>query len=349
MSSSQNKILYIREENNKYERRVPIIPEDVPILIENGFIVFVKTSSHRIYKDFEYVNKGAIITTKEWYDPLFCTAYIIGLKYIDKLENLNKHKHIYFSHSYKNQIDSEYILTSFYKSSSLLYDFEYFIDNENKRVISFGFYAGIVGCYLGLLQYLQKTVCKQNISNICGQRNLTQQDIMDYLSSHYNNFVNLNIAIVGFRGNSGGGVISLLDKLGINYSTLGRTFDKETLKNYDIVYNCINLDLDSKDVWFSETTVFDSPIIIVDISCDTTKCNNPIAIDYDETTWDNPVYSYNNFVDIIAISNLPSLLPKESSCFFSKQCANLLLNIDSDIWKNNEKIFREKCAEYIDA
>jgi saccharopine dehydrogenase (NAD+, L-lysine-forming) len=137
-----------------------------------------------------------------------------------------------------------------------------------------------------------------------------------------------------------------LDKLGINYSRLGRNFNKDTLKNYDIVYNCINLDLDSKDVWFSETTIFETPIIIVDISCDVNKDNNPIAIYNDETTWDNPVYSYNDLVDIISISNLPSLLPKDSSDFFSKQCIKLLLNMDSDIWKNNENIFHEKCAEY---
>jgi NAD/NADP transhydrogenase alpha subunit len=34
----------------------------------------------------------------------------------------------------------------------------------------------------------------------------------------------------------------------------------------------------------------------------------------------------NEFVDIISISNLPSLMPKESSDYFSEKCVELLLN-----------------------
>ena len=54
------------------------------------------------------------------------------------------------------------------------------------------------------------------------------------------------------------------------------------------------------------------------------------------------MYSYNKYVDIIAINNLPSLLPRESSIYFSSKCVELLRNLNgdtNDYWKNNEKVF----------
>lgn len=338
--TSKQIILYIRREKNKDEHRTPIVPQDITILLQNGFIVFVQSSDHRIYSDFEYLSKGAIITSAEWYDLMFQSAYIIGLKVVDNLEKLANHKHVYFSHSYKNQTGSRELLNAFSKTQSLIYDFEFFLNKENKRLISFGFYAGIAGCYLGLLQYLQKSIYQNNIANL-SQMNFERTCIENHLYKSIHMFANLKIAIVGFRGNCGTGVISVLDNLGVNYSTLGRTFEKKTLKQYDIVYNCINLDSDSKEVWVSHETQFENPIIITDISCDATKDNNPIAIYKDETTWENPVYSYNEFVDIIAVSNLPSLLPKESSTYFSKKCAGLLLDMGSEAWENNEKLFND--------
>ena len=149
-----NKVIYIRNENNPCEHRTPIVPDDIPKLILMGFDIFVETSQHRIFSDTEYKTKGAIITNKPWNHPIFNDCLIVGLKEIAELENLNNHKHLYFSHSYKKQNGFENILQKFAKSCSIIYDFEYFLDDDNKRLISFGFYAGIVGCVLGLLQYL---------------------------------------------------------------------------------------------------------------------------------------------------------------------------------------------------
>jgi alanine dehydrogenase len=160
-----SKIIYIRSELNKNERRTPIVPNDIPILLEHGFIVYIESSTNRIYKDDEYLLKGGFVTNKKWYESKFQNAYIIGLKEIEHLDKLINHKHVYFSHSFKKQFNSQYILSTFYKNNSLIYDFEFFLDNENKRLISFGFYAGIVGCYLGLLQFIEKTILKQNIKN----------------------------------------------------------------------------------------------------------------------------------------------------------------------------------------
>jgi alanine dehydrogenase len=95
----------------------------------------------------------------------------------------------------------------------------------------------------------------------------------------------------------------------------------------------------SHETWFHNKTIFKKPIIIVDISCDYNNPNNPIKIYEEATSWEEPVYSYNKYVDIIAINNLPSLLPKDSSNEFSKILVELLLNFNNSVWENNKNIF----------
>jgi alanine dehydrogenase len=65
---------------------------------------------------------------------------------------------------------------------------------------------------------------------------------------------------------------------------------------------------------------------VIDISCDVGKPNNPISIYEKETTWETPVYHHPSNIDIISISNLPSLLPEESSEYFSEKLYTLLMN-----------------------
>jgi len=321
-------MIYIRSEHNKDEHRTPLVPNDIKKL--NNYIVYVQSSENRIYSDEEYQNNGAIITNKLWYDPIFKDALIVGLKDLDNLDKLAGHSHVYFSHSYKNQLGSEKILSAFKNSSSIIYDFEYFINN-NKRLISFGYYAGIAGGYLGLLQYItKKQYPGKNISNL------------EYCETINNSSLqNINICIIGSNGNCGEGVKYILDNLNLKYIQIQKGNDKSNLKNYDILYNCIKLSEESNEIWFDKNTVFTKPIIIVDISCDYTKENNPIKLYNKCTTWTEPVYSYNQYVDIIAIDNLPSLLPKDSSDYFSNIFTKLLLEKDKfGYWENNKNIFK---------
>ena len=336
------KLIYLRCEVNENEKRTPIIPTDVPKLMENGFSVFIETSKNRIFDDKEYLNAGAIITNKPWFHPDFQFALIIGLKDIREPEKLNNHKHLYFAHCYKNQHNSQVILNSFLNSKSIIYDFEYFYNSDNKRLISFGLYAGITGALLTLLHYS----LKQSGSRLSCLSHWN--DIYDVLRELYENkhmFEDLTIGIIGGNGNCGNGVTFILDKLDLQYVSYDRNSDKSNLKNSDFLFNCINLHELSNEIWFDKDTVFDKSIIICDISCDYSKQNNPIHIYSENTTWENPVFQYNEFVDIIAINNLPSLLPKESSQFFSSKCIELINDIandDNHYWINNERVFYDK-------
>jgi saccharopine dehydrogenase (NAD+, L-lysine-forming) len=333
------KTMYIRKEANESEHRTPIIPNDIVILIKNNFIIYVEKSNNRIYKDQDYQLNGAILTEKPWWDNEFKNTLIIGLKDIN-LNKLHNHKHLYFSHSYKNQFGSQEILSQFKNSKSIIYDFEYFLDDSNKRIISFGLFAGINGCILGLLQFINKRLYNININNLnCWN---SKDIILKNIKKNLFLFDKIKIAIIGANGNCGNGVIQILNCLNIEYTIFYKNTDKSTLKNFDIIYNCITLNENYNEIWFDNSDTFLKPLIIVDISCDYSKNNNPIKLYNKATTWENPVYSYNNFVDIIAINNLPSLLPNDSSDYFSEKCISLLLNIETDdnkYWEKNHNIF----------
>jgi len=338
-------IIYIRKEIINNEYRTPLIPNHITILINNGFIVYIQYCLNRIYHNNDYVEQGGIITKEEWFSPRFKNAIIIGIKELNNLDKLDNHCHLYFSHSFKNQINSEYILNKFINSNSRLYDFEYILDN-NKRYIAFGYYSGIVGCILGLKQYYNKINFLDDLKDLkCWS---SYQKMIDFVK--YNLIKEIKIAVVGPNGRCGSGVRFILDSFNLEYITVEKDYDISKLKDFDIVYNCILLDENYNKVWFDKTTKFQKKMVIVDISCDYSRPNNPIKLYNNSTSWKEPIFKYNNYVDIIAIDNLPSLLPKESSDYFSKKLLTLLLDFNKDTnnyWKNNLKIYYEKANKYL--
>jgi saccharopine dehydrogenase (NAD+, L-lysine-forming) len=261
----------------------------------------------------------------------------------DNLDKLNSHTHIYFSHTYKNQTGSQYILDLFLKSNSILYDLEYFLNQAGKRIIAFGFFAGFVGVGLGILQYLKK-LKNQKISKL--KYWTSSKEIINEINETNGNSLdfNLKVCIIGSDGRCGQGAQFLLNILNCPYVTLGPSDEKNNLEKFDIVVNCICL---TKQIgtWFDSNTKFSNPLVIVDISCDYNNSFNPIKIYNNKTTWEVPIFSYNELVDIIAIDNLPSLLPLESSSEFSTKLVELILQSSTDpyeCWANNLETFKNK-------
>jgi len=335
-------IIYIRDEINENEYRTPIVPYDTLRLVNSGFTIYIKKSNKRIYPNSEY-NKYIHLTEMEWNHQFFSNALIIGLKDFDNLYSLYNHKHIYFSHSFKNQSNSINVLTEFKKSNSHIYDLEYFLDSNNKRLVSFGIFAGYIGGFLGIYQYLKKTIEKTNIKNLKPFKNKNE---MLKLLDIYNNkkFEKIKIGIIGHKGNCGKGVIQLLNDLKIQYYIIDKNKNID-YSLFNIFYNCILLN-NQNICFFDKNTIFSKYITIVDISCDVYSPNNPIYINNKITTWKQPVFEYNNNVDIIAIDNLPSLLPTESSDYFSNKLTDLLMDFingdKNNYWKNALNIYNDK-------
>jgi alanine dehydrogenase len=132
----------IRHEN-KYttERRVPLSPKQIDYLIHNHKLDFViQRSAKRIFKDQEYEVTGAELS-----DNLNKCDVIFGVKEIP-VENLEAEKtYIFFSHVIKGQPHNIAMLKRLKELKCNLIDYEKIVDDQGKRIIFFGKYAGLAG------------------------------------------------------------------------------------------------------------------------------------------------------------------------------------------------------------
>ena len=135
-------ILGIRnEDKTKWERRVPLVPEHVKRLTEEGYKVTVQPSPHRYIEDTEFEKAGAIVS-----EDLKDADLIIGVKEIPK-EKIEKDKiYIFFSHTIKGQEYNMPMLKTLLEKNCTLIDYELIKDTvTGERLIFFGRFAGIAG------------------------------------------------------------------------------------------------------------------------------------------------------------------------------------------------------------
>lgn len=323
--------IYIRSEKYPNEFRTPLIPEDIKRLKMLGHLLVVEKSDTRCFANHEYLEAGGTLITEEWFKQGQQTL-IVGLKKLENIEKLNRHTHVYFSHSLKSQTGSTELLQAFKDSRSVLFDLEYFTDNNGKRLLAFGYYAGLVGTIIGLRQYYNKLNGLQDIANL--KPWLNYEEMVKFYRP-----VKCNILVIG-NGRCSKGVQTILQKFNIDYSIIKRG-EEINLRNYDILINCISLDPDYNKVWIDLENI-DKELLIIDISCDYSKKNNPIPIYSEPTTWEKPVFNYKNHVSLIAIDNLPSLLPRESSTEFSKHLTNLIINYGDTKWSKALDVFQDR-------
>ena len=86
--------------------------------------------------------------------------------------------------------------------------------------------------------------------------------------------------------------------------------------------------------------------VIGDIACDPDSDYNPVPVYDRATTWDAPVTRVHAAppMDVMAIDNLPSLLPVESSRDFAAQLLPSLLalgDLDAGVWGRARALFEQ--------
>ncbi len=137
-----NKIIGIRrEDKNKWEVRVPIIPEAVKkIKNEWGIDVIVQPFPKRAYSDEEYVLDGAKIN-----DDLSECKTIIAVKEIPVNLLLPKKTYMFFSHTIKGQKYNMPLLKKLMDLKCTLIDYECIKDQSGRRLVFFGRFAGLAG------------------------------------------------------------------------------------------------------------------------------------------------------------------------------------------------------------
>ena len=138
--NSMHKIGIRHEDKYKMERRAPLIPEHVKELVDKGIEVQVEKSPKRVFKDEEYKAVGAVMV-----DKLTEPDLILGVKEmpIDFFEY--RKTYIFFSHTIKGQPYNMPLLKRMMEKEVNLMDYEKVTDEQGRRLIFFGRFAGLAG------------------------------------------------------------------------------------------------------------------------------------------------------------------------------------------------------------
>lgn len=143
----------IREGKTPPDKRVPVTPKQCKKLLETylGLEIFVQPSPVREIPDSAYADAG--IALKE--DLSECDI-IMGVKEVPIDMLIPGKTYIFFSHTFKKQPYNRKLLKAILDKKVRLIDYEVLTDANDKRLIGFGRYAGIVGTYNALLAYGKK-------------------------------------------------------------------------------------------------------------------------------------------------------------------------------------------------
>jgi alpha-aminoadipic semialdehyde synthase len=136
-----NSIGIRHEDKYLLERRAPLTPRQVDRLIKEYHLqIIVQQSEKRIFSDDAYREAGAIVAT-----DLRAADIIIGIKEIpDHLFEKDK-TYLLFSHVCKGQKHNMFMLRHMMELGCTLIDYEKVTDDQGKRLIFFGRYAGLAG------------------------------------------------------------------------------------------------------------------------------------------------------------------------------------------------------------
>ncbi|OJX48885.1 MULTISPECIES: NAD(P)-dependent oxidoreductase [Flavobacterium] len=137
----------IKERKNPPDRRVVFTPEEASRLLKEHPEVELKVESSdiRIFNDDEYRSQGLNVTD----DVSDCDVFF-GVKEVPVEALIPGKKYFFFSHTIKKQPHNRKLLQAILEKNIDLYDHETIVDTDNRRLIGFGRYAGIVGAYNGI-------------------------------------------------------------------------------------------------------------------------------------------------------------------------------------------------------
>lgn len=148
------KLGVIREGKVPPDFRVPLTPEQCK-LVEAKFPnveVIVQKSPIRTFSDSSYEEQG--IRVQENMEE--CDI-LMGVKEVKIPDLIPNKQYFFFSHTIKKQPYNRGLLQAILEKKIVLTDYEVIKNKHGKRLIGFGRYAGIVGCYNGFRAFGLKT------------------------------------------------------------------------------------------------------------------------------------------------------------------------------------------------
>ena len=147
-----------REDMYAWERRVPLIPEDVRCLAKGGLSFLVQSSAKRAFTEDEYRAAGCTVV-----DHLTDCLVVIGLKEIPVHALSRGVVYVFFSHTIKGQSANMPMLQKLLDLGCTVIDYERIVDESDRRLIFFGNYAGLAGA-IDTLWTLGRRLARESVS-----------------------------------------------------------------------------------------------------------------------------------------------------------------------------------------
>ena len=313
----------IKERKIPIDRRVVFTPDELLRLKTEHVTAEIKVESSdiRVFSDDQYSQLGLTVAN----DISDCDVFF-GVKEVPIDALIPNKKYFFFSHTIKKQSYNRKLLQAILEKNIELYDHETIVDVNNRRLIGFGRYAGIVGAYNGFRAFGMK----YELFNLPKAETLNSKDDL-IVRLKRQTLPPLKIVVTG-DGKVGNGILEILDGMKIkkvsieNYLT--KIYSESVYTQIDVLDYNKRIDgkiLDNKDFYHNPkeyisdferftkvSDIFmaghfygnDAPIIlsqkmlqatdckikiVADVSCDT---NGPIACTVRASTIAEPFYGY---------------------------------------------------------
>lgn len=344
---SQVPTILLRSEERASERRTPITPQGAAELQAAGLRVLVESSPVRVFTDQEYAAAGLpIVPAGSWVTSPTDTV-VVGIKELPPEPAELRHRHVFFGHAYKGQHDAEELLQRFVAGGGQLLDLEYLVNDDGRRVVAFGYWAGFVGASLAALSLAGRlTVPLQP---------LLLDDLAGQLEDAAAGLSGASAVVTGAWGRAGRGATDALHLAGVEVDRWDRddtaSLDSDALVGHDLLVHCVHADTPQPP--FLVEADRDRPgrrlRVLADVTADVTSDLNLLPVSDRHTTWPEPVRRIWDDpvpLDAIVIDNLPSLLPLQASEDFSKGLVPLLpgLFTGEQVWQRAAEVFAQAVA-----
>ena len=201
------KIGIIKEGKTPPDKRVPLSPTQCQEIKQKypQIDLVVQKSNIRKFKDEDYANAGIDLV-----DEVTDCDVLLGVKEVPVEDLIANKKYFFFSHTFKKQPYNRELLQAIIEKNIQLIDWETITNSNGQRLIAFGRFAGIVGCFNGLLGYGLKTKrYKLKSAHLCEDRNEMEGEL-----SMLDLPKNFRLVITG-GGRVAGGAIEVLEKTNI--------------------------------------------------------------------------------------------------------------------------------------
>ena len=343
--------LWIRAEQRGNEERVGITPGGVVALRAAGVRVTVEHSSVRAIPIDGYIAAGCAVAPENSWPDAPADAIVFGLKELPEDSTPLQHRHIMFGHAYKGQSAGRVLLDRFAAGGGTLFDLEYLVDETGRRVAAFGYWAGFAGAAVSYHCWVaqQRGEVARPISRFADKAALLGE-----FTSMFDG-PKPNAMVIGALGRVGTGASDFCEAMDIAVTkwdlaeTIGGGPFPEILQ-HNLFFNCIVARPGCPVFVPASARAAERRLTVIgDIACDPTSDFSPIKVYDRATTWEEPARRVADRppLDVVAIDNLPSLLPIESSEDFAQQLLPSLMRLaeldtrdgDASVWHRAQAVF----------